>query len=209
MFFDKNGNSWIAISEFHQQAYCEVQLKYKWAGIKRITPQMTKGTEIHDEKLDEFEKETEGAEQVEVKEAIKRAIEKGERFVARELLIRSPTFRLYGMIDAVEIGPHGITITDDKPCEYPYMSAVSQILGYGIAFKDFYRPNIDIFLIIKHHNGDIIWEEVLDQDKVDEMLERINRIHELATGLREFEPTGNPKKCASCSYRDICKKRQL
>ena len=44
---DKNGNSWIAISEFHQQSYCEVQLKFKWQGIVRKTEQMAIGSAVH------------------------------------------------------------------------------------------------------------------------------------------------------------------
>jgi len=36
------------------------------------------------------------------------------------------------------------------------------------------------------------------------MLEKINRLHELALGKREFEPTKNPKKCLACSYKDVC-----
>jgi len=205
---DKNGNSWIAISEFHQQSYCEVQLKFKWSGIIRKTENMINGSNIHEEKFERFIEETKEMEEVDIKEAIRRAIENNERFAGREVFIVSPTFRIFGMIDSVEIGPDGIMISDDKPSEYAFISDKSQIIAYATAFKDFYRPPIDIFMSIKNRDsGDITWEEVLTQDWVDFILEKVNRLHELALGKREFEPTKNPKKCLACSYRDVCDKK--
>jgi len=208
MRIDSKGNSWIAISEFHQQSYCEVQLKFKWQGIIKETQQMLEGSEIHEEKFEKFIEETKEKEEVDIKDAIKRAVENNERFSGREVFIISPNFRIFGMIDSVEIGPDGIIIVDDKPSEYPFISDKSQIIAYAIAFKDFYRPPLDIFMSIKNRDsGDIMWEEVLTQDWVDFLLEKINRLHELALGRREFEPTKNPKKCLACSYRDICNKK--
>ena len=210
MFIDKFGNSWIAISEFHQQAFCEFQLKHKWEGIVKETEKMKIGSNIHEERLRKFLEETEEAKKVRVEDAIKRAIEKGERFSARELLIRSSTFRIYGNIDLIEIGPNGILITDEKPSDYPFISDKVQLLAYAIAFKDRYRPPLDIFIIMKHRDkGDIVWEEILTQDLVDFMLERIDRLHNLALGKRKFEPTLNPKKCLKCAYRDVCERKSI
>jgi len=48
---------------------------------------------------------------------------------------------------------------------------------------------------------------VLTQDWIDFLLEKINRLHELALGRREFEPTKNSKKCSACSYKDVCDKK--
>ena len=208
MKMDSNGNSWIAISEFHQQSYCEVQLEFKWKGIRVETEAMKKGTKIHDQKFKTFEEETKGLEEVDIVNAIKRAIEKEEKFSGREVFVISPTFRLFGVIDSIKIGPEGIIITDDKPSNYAYLSEKSQVLGYAIAFKDKYRPDLDIFMRIKNRDtGDLVWEDVLTQDWVDFMQEKINRLHELALGKREFEPTKNPKKCLACSYNKICKKK--
>jgi CRISPR/Cas system-associated exonuclease Cas4 (RecB family) len=210
MKIDSNGNSWIAISEFHQQSYCEVQLKFKWQGIIRKTAEMTKGSDIHGQKFKDFQEETKELEEVDVQEAIKRALENKERFLGREVFVTSPTFRIFGVIDSIEIGPEGIMIADDKPSEYPFMSDKAQIIAYAIAFKDFYKPPLDIFMSIKNRDrGDIIWEDVLTQEWVEMMLENISRLHELALGKRDFEPTKNPKKCAACSYRDVCDKNIL
>lgn len=208
MRIDSKGNSWIAISEFHQQSYCEVQLKFKWSGIVRETAEMKEGSQIHEEKFEKFIEETKEMEKIGIKDAIKRAVENNERFSGREVFITSPRFRLFGMIDAVDIGPDGIIITDDKPSEYAFISDKSQIIAYAMAFKDFYRPPLDIFMTIKNRDsGDITWEDVLTQEWVDFLLEKINRLHELALGKREFEPTKNPKKCSACSYRDVCDKK--
>ena len=208
MRIDSKGNSWIAISEFHQQAYCEVQLKFKWQGIKKETPAMKIGSEIHEQKFKDFLDKTKEAEQVEIQEAIKRAIENEERFSGREVFIISPTFRIFGVIDSVEIGPEGIIVSDDKPSEYSYLSDKSQIIAYALAFKDKYRPPLDVFMRIKNRDsGDITWEDVLTQEWVDFLMEKVNRLHELALGRREFEPTKKPKKCMACSYRDVCDKK--
>ena len=208
MKIDKNGNSWIAISEFHQQSYCEVQLKFKWQGIIRKTEKMVEGSNIHEQKFKDFLSETKELEQVKIQDAIKRAMENNERFVGREVFIISPNFRIFGVIDSVEIGPEGITVSDDKPSEYSFLSDKSQIIAYALAFKDCYRPPLDVFMTIKNRDsGDITWEDVLTQEWVDFLMEKINRLHELALGKREFEPTKNPKKCSACSYRDVCDKK--
>ena len=210
MRIDSNGNSWIAISEFHQQSYCEVQLKYKWQGIRRETPEMKKGSEIHLQKFKDFEEKTKELEQVGIRNAIKRAIENEESFTGREVFIISPTFRIFGVMDSVEITPGGIIIADDKPSEYSYLSDKSQIIAYAMAFKDQFRPPLGIFMQIKNRDtGDITWEDVLSQEWVDFLLEKVNRLHELAVGKREFEPTKNPKKCAACTYKDICDKKVI
>ena len=60
MRIDSKGNSWIAISEFHQQSYCEVQLEFKWKGIKIETEAMKKGSLIHNSKFKTFEEKTKG-----------------------------------------------------------------------------------------------------------------------------------------------------
>jgi len=207
MRIDKNGNPWISISEFNTQSYCEVQLKFIWQGIKVETKKMLKGSEIHQDKFQQFEEETKDLERVDIVTAIKRAIEKQETFVGREVFVISPTFRIKGVIDSIEIRPEGVLISDDKPIDYPYISAKSQVVAYATAFKDRYRPPLDIFMMIKNRDkGSIVWEEVFSQEWLDFMLEKINRMNELALGKREFEPTKNLKKCLSCSYRCICDK---
>lgn len=208
MLMDESGNPWIAISEFHQQCYCEVQLKYKWSGIKVETKEMKLGKQIHLGKLKDFEERMKEAEVVDINEAIRRAVENNERFSARELMIKSLKFRIYGIIDFVEIGPDGIVITDDKPGEYAFISVKSQLLGYALAFKDFYKPPLDIMVVMKQRDtGDIVWEDFLTEGWVEFIKEKITRIQGLALGEREFEPTKNPKKCVVCGYKDVCDKR--
>lgn len=207
MRIDSKGNSWLSISEFNIQCYCEMQLKFIWQGIKIETEKMMRGSSVHNDKFQQFKKQTEGLEDVDIVSAIKRAIEKQERFAGREVFIISPTFRLRGVMDAIEIGPEGIVIADDKPIDYPYLSVKSQLAAYAVAFKDRYRPPLDIFMMVKNRDkGIIVWEEAFSQDWFEFAIEKINRMHELALGKREFEPTANPKKCFSCSYKGICDK---
>jgi len=205
MRIDSKGNSWLSISEFNIQSYCEVQLKFMWSGIKIETEKMVNGSRIHEEKLEQFQIKTRKAEEVDIVNAIKRAIKNQEKFEGREVFVISPTFRILGVLDYIEIRPEGILITDDKPVEYPYLSVKSQLAAYATAFKDRYRPPLDIFMIVKNRDkGDIIWEEIFSPEWFDFTLEKINRMHELALGKREFESTKNPKKCLACSYREIC-----
>lgn len=207
MKIDSKGNSWLSISEFNIQCYCEMQLKFIWQGIKIETEKMIRGSSVHDEKFQQFKEQTKGLEDVDIVNAIKRAIEKQERFAGREVFIISPTFRLRGVMDAIEIGPEGIVIADDKPVDYPYLSVKSQLAAYAVAFKDRYRPPLDIFMMVKNRDkGIIVWEDVFSQDWFEFAIEKISRMHELALGKREFEPTVNPKKCLSCSYKSICDK---
>jgi len=207
MRIDSKGNSWLSISEFNIQCYCEMQLKFIWQGIKIETEKMMRGSSVHNDKFQQFKEQTEGLEDVDIVSAIRRAIEKQERFAGREVFIISPTFRLRGVMDAIEIGPEGIVIADDKPIDYPYLSVKSQLAAYAVAFKDRYRPPLDIFMMVKNRDrGVIIWEEAFSQDWFEFVIEKINRMHELALGKREFEPTANPKKCFSCSYKNICDK---
>lgn len=208
MKIDKNGNLWLSISEFNVQSYCEVQLKFIWSGIKIRTEKMLNGSEIHEEKFRQFEEDTKGFEEVDIVDAIRRAIQKQETFVGREVFIALPTFRIKGVIDSIEIRPEGILISDDKPIDYPYISAKSQVVAYATAFKDRYSPPLDVFMMIKNRDkGVIVWEEVFSQEWLDFIVEKINRMHELALGKRDFEPTKNPRKCLSCSYRDMCDRK--
>ena len=197
---------WIPISEIGIQTFCEVQLKFIWKGVKIKTKKMVNGSLIHYEKFKKFERQTRRLESVEIINAIRRAIKKRERFVGREIFIKSPTFRLIGRVDAIEIGPEGIVIIDDKPIEYPFLSAKSQVAAYSLAFKDKYRPPLDIYMMIKNRDkGIIVWKDVFSEEWFSFIIEKINRIYELILGKRNFEPTSNPKKCLSCCYRNFCK----
>jgi CRISPR/Cas system-associated exonuclease Cas4 (RecB family) len=186
-----------------------MQLKFIWQGIKIETEKMMRGSSVHNDKFQKFKEQTEGLEDVDIVSAIKRAVEKQERFAGREVFIISPTFRLRGVMDAIEIGPEGILIADDKPVDYPYLSVKSQLAAYAVAFKDRYRPPLDIFMMVKNRDkGVIVWEDIFSQDWFEFALEKISRLHELALGKREFEPTANSKKCLSCSYRHMCDKNR-
>ncbi|MDD5417017.1 MAG: PD-(D/E)XK nuclease family protein [Candidatus Aenigmarchaeota archaeon] len=204
MFLTPSG-PWFSISEFNIQAYCEVQLKYRWSGIVRVTPSMVLGTKAHKQIENKFVEDTKDLEEVSIEQALELA-KQGISTVARELPITSPTFRLNGIIDQIEITPNGIIILDDKPSEYAHYGSQVQLYLYAIAFKDRYRPDLDIQVRIRHRDsGDTVWEDMLTEEIHNEIMERLQRMVELALGQREFEPTQNPKKCEKCTYREMCK----
>jgi len=201
-----SGQPWFSISEFNIQAYCEVQLKYRWSGIKITTPAMIAGTQTHSQIEQTFVEETKDLEEVSIEEALELA-KQGITTAARELHISSNTFRLNGIIDQIEIGPNGIIILDDKPSDQPHFGSKVQLFMYAIAFKDRYRPELDISVKIRHSKSQkIVWEDAFTETIHEEMMERLQRMNELALGKREFEPTQFDVKCKHCSYREMCKK---
>jgi len=207
MFIDQNNNPWFSISEFNIQSYCELQLKYIWSGIKFTTPQMVSGTARHKELENKFIEETKDLEEVTIPEALELA-KKGISSVARELRIKSFNFRLNGIIDHIEISPEGIIILDDKPGDTAYPGSKTQLFMYALAFKDCYRPDLDIRVKIRNRDTlETIWEEPFTENILENMQEKLQKMCELAMHEREFAPTNNPKKCASCSYREMCQSK--
>ncbi len=208
MFIDSRGNSWIAISEFQSQNYCELQLKYKWEGYKPETKEMKRGSEIHEKKEKEYLEEAEKKEKLTIIEAVQRATKDKESFVTREFPITSPFFRLYGKIDSVTIEPDKIIVSDDKPTDVVFLSEKMQVLCYAIALKDKYRIPLELHVQIKNRDsGKVVWTEVVTQEHVEELRNTIQRLHSLATKKEDFIQTTNPKKCLKCPYREICDKR--
>ncbi|MBU3905207.1 MAG: PD-(D/E)XK nuclease family protein [Nanoarchaeota archaeon] len=207
MFIDSNNNPWFSISEFNIQSYCELQLKYIWSGIRITTKQMLQGTARHKELETKFIEETKDLEEVTIEEALELA-KKGITSVARELRIKSFNFRLNGIIDHIEIGPTGITILDDKVGDIAYPGSKTQLFMYAIAFKDCYRSDLDIRVRIRNRDTlQTVWEEVFTENVFNEMEEKLQRMAELAMHEREFEPTNSPKKCAACSYKEMCRSK--
>ncbi|MBU4124531.1 MAG: PD-(D/E)XK nuclease family protein, partial [Nanoarchaeota archaeon] len=144
--------------------------------------------------------------EVTIEEALELA-KQGITTVARELHISSNTFRLNGIIDQIEIGPNGIIILDDKPSDQPYFGSKVQLFMYAIAFKDHYKPDLDIHVKIRQSKTQkIVWEDTFNEKIHEEMMERLQRMNELALGKREFEPTQYEVKCRNCTYREMCKK---
>lgn len=204
--FLSNNQPVFSISEFNIQAYCELQLKYRWSGIKITSKDMIKGSYQHSQIESKFIEETKLLETVSVEEALSLA-KQGISSKARELTVISKTFRLRGIIDQIEINPDGIIILDDKPSDTAHFGSKVQLFMYAIAFKDHYKPDLDIMVRIRHRDkGHTVWEDMLTEDIQVEMLERLQRMTELALGQREFEPTKNEKKCNACTYKNLCKK---
>jgi len=203
MFVDSTG-PWFSISEFNISEYCELQLKYIWSGIKITTPQMVCGTQRHKEIENKFIEETKDLEEVTIPEALQLA-KQGITSVARELRIKSHNFRLNGIIDHIQITPEGIIILDDKPGNTAYPGSQIQLFMYALAFKDCYKPDLDIRVQVRNRDTlNVIWEDCFNEEVLERMEEKLQRMIELAMGEREFEPTSNPRKCASCSYREMC-----
>lgn len=203
MFVDSTG-PWFSISEFNISEYCELQLKYIWSGIKITTPPMIQGTRRHKEIEEKFIEETKDLEEVSIEEAIQLA-KQGITSVARELRIKSHNFRLNGIIDHIQITPQGIIILDDKPGDTAYPGSKIQLFMYALAFKDCYKPDLDIRVQVRNRDTlNVVWEDVFTEDILAQMEDKLQNMIELAMGEREFEPTRNQRKCASCSYREMC-----
>ena len=74
MFIDSNNNPWFSVSEFNIQSYCELQLKYRWSGIKPITQAMIQGTKRHKQLETKFIEETKDLEEVTIPKTLELAM---------------------------------------------------------------------------------------------------------------------------------------
>lgn len=82
-----------------------------------------------------------------------------------------------------------------------------QVRAYCLALKENYNINKKIVGVLRNSDTkEVIWEEEFTDSVKDDIMESIQRVHDLIAGNREFEPTRNPNKCRSCRFlqQNIC-----
>ncbi len=203
----------VKISELHTQAYCEYQLKFQWAGIKIVTPQMEEGKKCHGELEADHKEQTKGMPKTTLEKAIESTAE-GVESIGREVFIQSEEYGLIGKIDEILISPEGIFIIDDKPTDFAYPTDMSQARAYAVCVESEYKNlilsnNLKVYSVIRNRDTKKhVWVEELTEAEKREVLESVERIRKLAKGEISFIPTTKPNKCKSCRYHlaKICDK---
>ena len=201
------GRNNFPISWLNKQGYCEYSIFLE--NVKGIevkpTRNMIIGTEEHSRLEEEFLKDAEPSTFEEMIETSKTA-----ELLSRELPVISERYGIRGYIDEVWMTPDEFVIIDDKPGTRAFPSAIHQVLGYCLAFKDTVKEDRKIIASLRERGTDnIFWSAYFDEKSENDIISLINRVQNLILGNEEFLPTKNPRKCRSCRLKRKCDKKAL
>ena len=197
-----DGKNNFQISWLNQQGYCEYQIYLEYMkGIETpATPEMTHGSDIHNQLETIFKKD---ATPSTFEEAVE--VSKSEASMSRECFVISPKYGIRGYIDEIWMTPEEIVIIDDKPGRTPYFSTMNQVRAYCLAFKDMTNDERPIKAALRERGtSNLFWIEIFTEDVEKQIKFTIDRMHGLLEGSRPFVPTKNPNKCRSCRYKRYC-----
>ncbi|WP_298519851.1 CRISPR-associated protein Cas4 [uncultured Methanobrevibacter sp.] len=197
-----DGKNNFQISWLNQQGYCEYQIYLEYMkGIETpATPEMTHGSDIHNQLETIFKQD---ATPSTFEEAVE--VSKSEASMSRECFVISPKYGIRGYIDEIWMTPEEIVIIDDKPGRTPYFSTMNQVRAYCLAFKDMTNDERPIKAALRERGtNNLFWIEIFTEDVEKQIEFTINRMHGLLEGSRPFVPTKNPNKCRSCRYKRYC-----
>lgn len=196
------GKNNFPISWLNQQGYCEYQLYLEYMkGIETpATPQMTHGSEIHNQLEDIFKQDATPAT---FEQAVEESKEKSS--MSRECFVIAPEYGIRGYIDEIWMKPDEIVIIDDKPGRTPYISTMNQVRAYCLAYKSMTNETRKIKAALRERGtNNLFWIEIFTPEIEKEIEFTIKRMHGLFDGSKPFIPTKNPNKCRSCRYRRYC-----
>lgn len=197
-----DGKNNFQISWLNQQGYCEYQIYLEYMkGIETpATPEMTHGSDIHNQLETIFKQDATTAT---FEEAVE--VSKSEASMSRECFVISPKYGIRGYIDEIWMTPEEIVIIDDKPGRTPYFSTMNQVRAYCLAFKDMTNDERPIKAALRERGtSNLFWIEIFTEDVEKQIKFTIDRMHGLLEGSRPFVPTKNPNKCRSCRYKRYC-----
>lgn len=196
------GKSNFPISWLNQQGYCEYQLYLQYMkGIETpATPEMTHGSDIHNQLEDIFKQDS-------TPTSFEKAVEESKETasMSRECFVVSPEYGIRGYIDEIWMKPDEIVIIDDKPGRTPYQSTMNQVRAYCLAYKDMTNDDRKIKAALRERGTEnLFWIEIFTPEVENEIKFTIERMHGLFDGTKPFVPTKNQNKCRSCRYKRYC-----
>ena len=196
------GKSNFPISWLNQQGYCEYQLYLQYMkGIETpATPEMTHGSDIHNQLEDIFKQDS-------TPTSFENAVEESKETasMSRECFVVSPEYGIRGYIDEIWMKPDEIVIIDDKPGRTPYQSTMNQVRAYCLAYKDMTNDDRKIKAALRERGTEnLFWIEIFTPEVENEIKFTIERMHGLFDGTKPFVPTKNQNKCRSCRYKRYC-----
>ena len=196
------GKNNFPISWLNQQGYCEYQIYLEhMKGIKTpATPEMTHGSDIHQQLEDIFKQDATPAT---FEDAVEASKEKAS--MSRECFVIAPEYGIRGYIDEIWMKPDEIVIIDDKPGRTPYPSTMNQVRAYCLAFKSMTQDKRKIKAALRERGtGNLFWIEIFTPEVEKEIKFTIDRMQGLFKGTKPFIPTKNKNKCRSCRYKRYC-----
>ena len=196
------GKNNFPISWLNKQGYCEYQIYLQYMkGIETpATPEMTHGSEIHNQLEAAFKQD---ATPTSFEDAVEAS--KSEALMSRECFVVDPEFGIRGYIDEIWMKPDEIVIIDDKPGRTPYFSTMNQVRAYCLAYKSMTGEERKIKAALRERGtSNLFWVEVFTPEVEKEIKFTIDRMQGLLEGSKPFIPTKNPNKCRSCRYKRYC-----
>ncbi|MBM3199455.1 CRISPR-associated protein Cas4 [Candidatus Woesearchaeota archaeon] len=122
-----------------------------------------------------------------------------------ELFISSPTLRLKGIIDRVEImGDSYIPVelkTGSMPRDGVWPNHKVQLAAYILLLKEKY---VSDYGFLEYLDYGVRRKVVMNPFLEDEVKGVIDKVHSLVSSDNVPETCGNPNKCRSCDLRDRC-----
>jgi len=193
------------ISWLNTQGFCEYSIYLENVrGIEaKPTKAMKEGTREHAVLESKFRKDAEPATFEEMLETSRTA-----ELLSRELPVQSVRYGIRGFIDEIWMTPDEFIIIDDKPGNRAYPSTINQVYGYCLAFKDSVPEERRIVASLRERGTDnVFWSSYFDDVAEKNVIELINRVHNLLDGNIGYIPTKNPKKCRSCRFNSSCDRK--
>lgn len=189
--------SWLNI-----QGYCEYSIyleNFQHIKLKANTA-MLKGTRIHNQLEEEFQKDA-------ISTTIDEIIETSqtEEVLSREFFVMSKEYGIRGFIDEIWLGPDSIVIIDDKPGDKAYFSMKNQVYAYALAFKNSICNDKKIECALRTRGTDnIFWREEFTKESEENIKNIIQHVQNLIAGEDDFISTKNPNKCRVCRFNKVC-----
>ena len=196
------GKNNFPISWLNKQGYCEYQIYLE--SIKGIetaaTPEMTHGSDIHNQLENIFKQD---ATPTSFEDAVEAS--KENALMSRECFVIAPELGIRGYIDEIWMKPDEIVIIDDKPGRTPYQSTMNQVRAYCLAYKSMTNDERLIKAALRERGtSNLFWIEVFTPEVENQIKFTIDRMQGLLDGTKPFIPTKNPNKCRSCRYKRYC-----
>lgn len=196
------GKNNFPISWLNKQGYCEYQIYLE--SIKGIetaaTPEMTHGSDIHNQLENIFKQD---ATPTSFEDAVEAS--KENALMSRECFVVAPELGIRGYIDEIWMKPDEIVIIDDKPGRTPYQSTMNQVRAYCLAYKSMTNDERLIKAALRERGtSNLFWIEVFTPEVENQIKFTIDRMQGLLDGTKPFIPTKNPNKCRSCRYKRYC-----
>jgi CRISPR-associated exonuclease Cas4 len=196
------GKNNFSISWLNKMGYCEYQLylEHLKGIITPPTPEMKKGTKVHQKLEDNFKKTATPAtldEMIQLSET--------EEILSREMFVISKNYGIRGFIDEIWMTPEHYVIIDDKPGNKAYKSQIDQVRAYCLAFKDMTQPDRPLIAALRQRGTDnIFYKEEFNEKNEYNITQTVNRMHSLLEGKKPFMHTKNKNKCKSCRFQNQC-----